>query len=154
MTNFTQIAKNFKLLNPGRLDSWYGPYNSILDANNNVPSGIRRNKIVGILTVDGTVDYWWKNSTLNSSLVKYVSPDVFIFDYKGVYDASTGIPILTDSTGELGWLYDVTGMGVNDFGSGNISLNQGDQLRHDGIRWNKIEAITSVAPSSSQEFVI
>lgn len=152
MTNFTQIAKNFKLLNPGRLDSWYGPYSSTSVANSAVPTGIRRNKIVGIVTVGGTVDYWWKNGTTNSSLVPYIEPSTDVFEYKGVYDATTGLPVLTDGAGELGWLYDVTGSGTHDFGSGDIILNQGDQLRHDGTKWNKIEATSPEAPSSSEEF--
>ena len=151
MTNFTEIAKNFRLLNPGRLDSWYGPYSSLINANNTVPVGIRRNKIVGIVTPSGTVDYWWKNGTTNASLVPYIEPNVSVFIYKGVYNATTGLPVLTDATGEVGWLYDVIGAGIHDFGSGPISLKQGDQLRHDGTKWNKIENLQQ-APSSSEEF--
>jgi hypothetical protein len=69
----TEIAKSFKLLNPGPLDAWYGPYDSIALANQAVPSAIRLNKKVGINTDNGVVEYWWKDGVLDNDLVEVLA---------------------------------------------------------------------------------
>ncbi|MGN7203940.1 hypothetical protein ACTHQF_06670 [Pedobacter sp. SAFR-022] len=75
MANSTSIAKSFKLLNPGNLDGWYGPYESISLANAGVPAVIRLHKKVGINTTSGLVEYWWNGGNGDGNLVP-VAPDL------------------------------------------------------------------------------
>lgn len=49
-----EISKAFKLLNPGTLDWFYGPYNSIYDANEAINISVRLHKTVGII-IDGEI---------------------------------------------------------------------------------------------------
>lgn len=63
---------------------------------------------------------------------------------KGVYNASTNSPVLTNASGQNGWLYVVTGVGSRNFGSGALDLNPGDQLIHDGTAYQKIDNTDAV----------
>lgn len=60
-------------------------------------------------------------------------------DFKGLWNAGTNSPTLSDATGELGWFYHVQTPGTQDLGSGSITFNRGDQLVHDGSVWQKID---------------
>lgn len=55
----------------------------------------------------------------------------------GGYDASTNTPVLTDGTGKKGNSYVVNVAGVQNFGSGPITLGVTDVIEHNGSVWYK-----------------
>ncbi|WP_343524383.1 SGNH/GDSL hydrolase family protein [Pedobacter sp.] len=71
----TEIAKGFKKLNPGPLDEWYGPYANTTAACTAIPNivvegvNFRMGKTVGIITIDGIVEYYWKEIFTDAGLV-------------------------------------------------------------------------------------
>lgn len=70
-------------------------------------------------------------------------------EYKGLYNASTNSPALTDGTGNNGDVYQVTVAGSQDFGSGSISFEIGDKVVYNGTlgvyeKWDMTDAVTSV----------
>lgn len=75
-----EVSERIKLMNPGSLDEWYGPYASISAANSAVPASVRSGKVVLI----GNVEYWWINNTSDPGLVPKssgaVDLSVFIFN--------------------------------------------------------------------------
>ena len=63
--------------------------------------------------------------------------------YKGAYNVVTNTPPITDgvgagATGQAGWEYTVVGVGTTNFGSGNLSLQDGDLLIHNGTHYDQI----------------
>lgn len=69
-------------------------------------------------------------------------------EYRGTWNAATNTPTLTDAAGNAGDFYTVSVAGVRNLGSGNIDFGVGDQLIHNGTRFEKIDntdAVTSVA---------
>lgn len=71
--------------------------------------------------------------------------------YKGTWNLSTNTPTLSDGTGTTGWTYRVTGAPTPtnfNFGSGNVSLTNGDYIIYnDSGIWEKsdgTDAVTSV----------
>ena len=63
-------------------------------------------------------------------------PDVLL-EYKGVWDASTNTPTLSDATGSLNDWYRVNVAGTQDLGSGPIDFAVGDKVVHNGTIWEK-----------------
>lgn len=73
-----QLPYGVRLLNPAHADPWYGPYDDIAQANLTVPAALRNvdyeagkyyPRTVGIRTIDGPKEYWWKNNNADGSLV-------------------------------------------------------------------------------------
>ncbi len=70
------LNKPFRLVNPGDLDSWVGPYSSLAAARAAVPvsmrakNGVPFGRTVKIMTAQGIVEYWWKNGTGDNDLVE------------------------------------------------------------------------------------
>jgi hypothetical protein len=63
--------------------------------------------------------------------------------YKGTYNVVTNTPPITDGVGagataQTGWEYTVVGTGTTNFGSGNLSLQDGDLLIHNGAHYDQI----------------
>jgi len=75
----TSISKRYKLLNAGNLDWWWGPWASIAQANNALPStldadgvNVRQGKFVAIgNSVGGYVVHWWNNNYADGGLVPF-----------------------------------------------------------------------------------
>lgn len=68
--------------------------------------------------------------------VSQVSAGVFV--YKGIWNASTNTPTLTNGTGTNGWIYKVNGAGTVNFGAGNITFAGGEFVRYnDAGIWEK-----------------
>ena len=68
-------------------------------------------------------------------------------NYKGSWDASTNTPVLTDASGVQGDYYKVSVAGSQDLGSGLLSFNEGDDVIHNGIKFEGFgtaAAVTSV----------
>ncbi|RZL05181.1 MAG: hypothetical protein EOO89_27020, partial [Pedobacter sp.] len=75
----TDISKPLRMLNPGTLDSWWGPYDNVAAACLAIPNeakdvdgvmiNFRQGKVVGISTPDGIIDYHWPKSYTNEGLV-------------------------------------------------------------------------------------
>lgn len=65
-----------------------------------------------------------------------------VLSYKGVWNASTNTPVLSNATGSNGWVYKVSVAGTQNLGSGNITLGLGDEVIHNG-------SIYQVSPSSN-----
>ena len=74
-----------------------------------------------------------------------------IFIYKGVYNATTNTPTLSDATSTPGFLYRVTVAGTQDFGSGSISFSVGDYvIANDQFKWEKSDTTDAVATVNGQ----
>jgi hypothetical protein len=63
--------------------------------------------------------------------------------YKGTYNVVTNTPGIADTTGQAGWEYTVVGLGTvgigtTNFGSGNLYLQDGDLLIHNGSHYDQI----------------
>jgi hypothetical protein len=58
--------------------------------------------------------------------------------YKGTYNVVTNTPPITDASGQAGWEYTVVGTGTTNFGSGNLTLQDGDLLIHNGTHYDQI----------------
>ena len=59
--------------------------------------------------------------------------------YKGLYNVVTNTPPITDASGQAGWQYTVVGVGTTNFGlNGNLSLQDGDLLIHNGTHYDQI----------------
>ena len=66
------IANPIKIVNPNaNLDSRYGPWISVADANSNIAQGLRQLGLtVGVSSVaTGVIEYWYKNGIQNTDLV-------------------------------------------------------------------------------------
>lgn len=154
------IAGGITNILPGPLDNLRGPYATISAACAAIPNVVvggknfRMGKFAEIGSGLPYVTHWWESSYTDNGLVPYISASLSPLEYRGTYDASAGLPDLTDETGQSGWFYDVVSAGTRNFGSGNITLSTGDTLRHDGSKWNKISGSEIGAPSSSEEFII
>lgn len=64
--------------------------------------------------------------------------------YLGVWDATTNTPTLTDASGKVAEYFNVNGSGMWDLGSGSQDFASGDQVMHDGTRWQKLDNTDSV----------
>ena len=69
-----------------------------------------------------------------------------LFEYKGVYNASTNSPTLVDGTGDAGDVYRVTVAGSQNLGSGSISFAVGDYAIYNtaGV-WEKSDTTDAVS---------
>ena len=70
-----------------------------------------------------------------------------IMTYEGLHDVSANSPALTDASGDAGQVYRISVAGSRDYGSGNITLNVGDYLIHNGSVWefaDTTDAVSSV----------
>ncbi|QPO17113.1 minor tail protein [Gordonia phage Lilbeanie] len=72
-----------------------------------------------------------------------------IMEYKGVWNAATNTPALSNGTGDTGDVYRVTAAGTRDLGSGAIEFAVGDYAVYNAAgQWEKsdtTDAVTSVA---------
>jgi len=74
----TEIAKGFKLLNPGPLDSLRGPYDTLAAALLAIPNttidgkNFREGKVCEVGTAGTYITYWWKGGFADANLVPYV----------------------------------------------------------------------------------
>ena len=57
--------------------------------------------------------------------------------YKGLWDASTNTPFLTNGTGEDGDYYEVSVGGTVNFGNGDIIFVVGDTVAYSRGKWQK-----------------
>jgi hypothetical protein len=73
------LANRIKIVNANpNIDSDYGPYNSLAEANTEIPVVLRRvGKTVGILVSGSVVEYWWKSNTTDLGLIPK-GADVFV----------------------------------------------------------------------------
>jgi hypothetical protein len=69
-----------------------------------------------------------------------------LFEYKGVYNASTNTPTLVDGTGDAGDVYRVTVAGSQNLGSGSIAFAVGDYAIYNtaGV-WEKSDTTDAVS---------
>jgi hypothetical protein len=58
--------------------------------------------------------------------------------FKGVWDANTNTPTLTDGTGTTNWFYIASVAGTQDLGSGAQTFAVGDLVVHNGSVWKKV----------------
>lgn len=70
--------------------------------------------------------------------------------YKGLWNASTNTPAISDATGQNGWMYNVNVAGTQNLGSGSISFAIGDQVIHNGTVWQLAPNGTSVTSVNGQ----
>ena len=58
--------------------------------------------------------------------------------FKGLWNASTNSPRLSNSTGTKGDFYICSVAGTQNLGSGNITFNENDTVIHDGTVWHRV----------------
>ena len=58
--------------------------------------------------------------------------------FKGLWDASTNEPVLSDSTGMKGDFYICSTAGTQNLGSGEITFSENDTVIHDGTIWHRV----------------
>lgn len=85
------LANQILIVNPSaNVDSTYGPYNTVAEANTAIVSGLRViGRTVGIITDGSVVEYWWKNGILDTDLIeKTATPVTYIarHDFESPYD--------------------------------------------------------------------
>ncbi|QFG13152.1 minor tail protein [Gordonia phage SteamedHams] len=68
-----------------------------------------------------------------------------VMQYRGVWDASTNTPTLTNGTGDVGDVYRVSVAGTRDLGSGSIEFAVGDYVIYNGTVWEKSDTTDAVA---------
>ena len=102
-------------VNPVPVDSWKGPYASVLEANTSIPSGVRYQSMeVHIIISSVSKKYWYKNGILDTDLVEFKSGDTSalstlidvslstlstndILTYNGTSWTNTAIPVANSS---------------------------------------------------------
>ena len=58
--------------------------------------------------------------------------------FKGLWNAETNEPVLSDSTGMKGDFYICSVAGTQNLGSGNITFSENDTVIHDGTIWHRV----------------
>lgn len=58
--------------------------------------------------------------------------------FKGLWNAETNEPVLSDSTGTKGDFYICSVAGTQNLGSGNITFSENDTVIHDGTIWHRV----------------
>lgn len=58
--------------------------------------------------------------------------------FKGLWDASTNEPVLSDATGMKGDFYICSTAGTQNLGSGEITFSENDTVIHDGTVWHRV----------------
>lgn len=58
--------------------------------------------------------------------------------FKGLWNASTNEPVLSDSTGMKGDFYICSVAGTQNLGSGEITFSENDTVIHDGTIWHRV----------------
>lgn len=58
--------------------------------------------------------------------------------FKGLWDASTNEPVLSDATGMKGDFYICSVAGTQNLGSGDITFSENDTVIHDGTIWHRV----------------
>ena len=76
MNKVYKVRKNFKYSGKERisnLDYYYGPWNSVEEACENIPENIRGLGLtIGVIEDEEIIEYQWKKGTSNEDLVKKV----------------------------------------------------------------------------------
>jgi len=114
-----QLNKPIQLIQPySNIDMFYGPYDNIKEACEQVPLAIRQKGLtIGILNDKGEVEeYWWKKDTtavpvrkidkLNLTIYQ-VGPSTLPIDEGGIIDLRFGIDGMAGI--QKGYLYQVIG---------------------------------------------
>lgn len=58
--------------------------------------------------------------------------------FKGLWNAETNEPVLSDATGMKGDFYICSAAGTQNLGSGNITFSENDTVIHDGTIWHRV----------------
>lgn len=58
--------------------------------------------------------------------------------FKGLWNAETNEPVLSDATGTKGDFYICSVAGTQNLGSGNITFSENDTVIHDGTIWHRV----------------
>lgn len=58
--------------------------------------------------------------------------------FKGLWNAETNEPVLSDATGMKGDFYICSTAGTQNLGSGNITFSENDTVIHDGTIWHRV----------------
>lgn len=87
------------------------------------------------LPTDG---YFWKCVNADGSGVW--APVSASQTYKGVWNATTNFPTLTNGSGTQGWWYRCSVAGTVDFGAGSITFAVGDDVSYNGSIWEIVPA--------------
>lgn len=77
-----------------------------------------------------------------------------VMEYKGVWNANTNSPSLSDASGNAGDVYLVTTAGTQDLGSGSQTFAVGDWVVYSGSIWQKSINSNAVVSVNGQQGVV
>lgn len=77
-----------------------------------------------------------------------------VFEFKGLWNASTNTPTLADGIGDAGDVYKVSVAGTQNLGSGPISFSVGDEVYYDGSVYEKLGSSSGVSSVNGQVGVV
>ena len=77
-----------------------------------------------------------------------------VFVYKGLWNASTNTPTLSNGTGSVGEVYKCNVAGTVNFGAGDITFAVNDLALYDGSVWQKSDSTDDVLSVNSQTGVV
>lgn len=124
----TERATSIKLNNPGPLDAWEGPYNSIAEACAAIPNTVNEGQNMRLgkkpLVIENgkSVQYWWPNGDYSdSSIVRYVDTSALV----AIDQFSDIVQLELDKDG-TNTTTETKTFGVNDIGTaGGDGFNAG-----------------------------
>ena len=64
--------------------------------------------------------------------------------YIAVHDVAANSPTLADGVGTTGDTYQISNGGSRDYGSGSITLAEGDSLVYNGSAWQKVPNVANI----------
>lgn len=108
---------------------------NVLTVNTNAIPSTEKGVVNGVATLD------------SNGLIPASQLPVSAMEFKGLWDASTNTPTISDATGNAGDTYDVSIGGTRNLGSGTISFVAGDEIKHNGSIWQRkanTNAVSSV----------
>lgn len=74
--------------------------------------------------------------------------------FKGAWDATSNLPLLTDGVGTAGWTYIVSVAGTQIFDTESVIFNAGDNIIYNGSIWQRTPNASSVNSVNNQQGVI
>jgi len=74
--------------------------------------------------------------------------------FKGAWDATSNLPLLTDGVGTAGWTYIVSVAGTQIFNTQSVIFNAGDNVIYNGAVWQRTPNASSVISVNNQQGVI
>ena len=160
------FASGYSLPTNSSQTNWTSAYNNMITAASfSTETGVvtLTQQDAGTVTVDIDGRYILESekgansgvATLDASgkIPSYQLP-TSVFVYKGLWNASTNTPTLSNGTGSVGEVYKCNVAGTVNFGAGDITFAVNDLALYDGSVWQKSDSTDDVLSVNSQTGVV